>query len=427
MKDYNHIHFIGVGGIGMSALARLFLHEGKIVSGSDRAESIVTDGLKKAGVRFFPVQGAGNLSDDIDLVVYSDAIPADHPERQEAAQRGLPALSYFEALGQVANEYFLIVIAGTHGKTTTTAMTADLLEAAGLDPTVVVGSLRAKNGSNFRAGESKYFVVEGDEYRRHFLQFQPSALIITNIEPDHLDYYRDLSDIESAFRELALRVPSDGVIVADITNESVKRVVEGAAAAVRDYRAFIDPTLALKVIGVHNYQNAAAALALADFLGVDQTAARQALADFTGTWRRFEYKGQARNGATVYDDYAHHPTEIKVTLRAVREKFPDKKIMVAFHPHLYSRTKQLFDDFAAAFSDVDLVALAPIFAAREEDDGSISHRILAEAITKNGTPAVALDSFEAVEDFLVDNSGADSVIITMGAGDIYKVAEALTA
>lgn len=429
IDQFNKIHFIGIGGIGMSALARLFLHEGKEVSGSDRSESVVTDGLKREGVDFYNQDGPTILQDSekrIDLVVYSDAIPPDHQERQEAMRQGIPAMSYFEALGEIANEYFLIVVAGTHGKTTTTAMIADVLEAAELDPTVVVGSLRAKTKSNFRAGKSKYFVVEGDEYRRHFLAFRPDALIITNIEADHLDYYKDLTDIESAFHELALRVPAEGVIVADTASESVKKVVEGAAAAVRDYRAFIDPLLPLQVIGTHNYQNAAAALALAEHLSIDGKVARQALTDFTGTWRRFEYKGQAENGAVVYDDYAHHPTEIKTTLRAAREKFADKKIIVAFHPHLYSRTKQLFNDFAAAFKDADQVVIAPIFAAREEDDGSISNRTLAEAIEKNGTRAAAPDSFESIEQFLHDNSDADSIIITMGAGDIYKIAESLT-
>lgn len=410
----------------MSALARLFLHEGKKVSGSDRSESVVTDGLKAAGVNFFDNQQTGNIPTDVDLVVYTDAIPEDHSERQEAIKRGIKLMSYFEALGEIANRYFLIVISGTHGKTTTTAMIADLLEAADFDPTVVVGSLRSKTGSNFRAGKSKYFVVEGDEYRRHFLAFQPSAVVITNIEADHLDYYKDLADIESAFTELALRVPKDGVIVADVSNDSVKRVTEKAIATVADYRPFIDPTLDLKVIGIHNYQNAGSALALADFLGIDKTIARQALSNFAGTWRRFEYKGKAKNGALVYDDYAHHPTEIKTTLRAVREKFPEKKIIVAFHPHLYSRTKQLFDDFAMAFDSADLVAIAPIFAAREEDDGSVSNIILAEAIKNNGVSASASDSFDSVRDYLMQNSDENSIIITMGAGDIYKVAEGLT-
>jgi len=426
LEAIKKVHFIGIGGIGMSALAQLFLHAGKQVSGSDHSPSVVTDLLIARGATVTEFHAAENVTDGVDLVVYSDAIPEDHPERREAVQRGIRNMNYAQALGAVANHYWLIVIAGTAGKTTTTAMIADVLEAGGFDPTVVVGSLRVKTKSNFRAGQSKYFVVEGDEYRRHFLAFRPSAVVITNIEADHLDYYRDLADIESAFRELALRVPEDGVIVADPRSESVKRVVADARGKVVDYRPFINPLVPLRVGGIHNYQNAGAALALANFLGIEKTVAEKALADFAGTWRRFEHLGTLANGAEVYDDYAHHPTKVRAALRAAREKFPNKKILVAFHPHTFSRTKQFLGDFAKAFEDADRVAVAPIFAAREKDDGSISNKTLADAIAKHGTPAEALDSLEAAEGFFLKNSDANTVLFTMGAGDIYKVAEKLT-
>lgn len=208
-----HVHFIGIGGIGMSALARYFLHEGKTVSGSDRAPSIITDALIREGVSFFETQLAENITDDIGLVVYTEAMPQDHEELVAARAKGLPCINYFEALGLVANPYYLIAVAGTHGKTTTTAMAIDVLEDAGLDPTAIVGSLRSKTKSNFRAGKSKYCIVEACEYRRDFLHLAPEILVITNIEAEHLDYYKDLADIQDAFRTLALRVPSPMTVI----------------------------------------------------------------------------------------------------------------------------------------------------------------------------------------------------------------------
>lgn len=415
-----HVHFIGIGGIGISALARLVLHEGKTVSGTNDSESPETLGaLREAGVTI-SLDTAPKALPEADCYVYSDAWPDNFPAVVEAARKtGKPTLSYFEALGAVANRYYLIAVAGAHGKTTTTAMTADVLEAAGLDPTVVVGSLRAKTKSNFRAGKSKYFVVEADEYRRHFLAFTPDILVITNIDADHLDYYKDLADIQDAFYTIASRVPEDGYIVCDTSYAALGTILKDAQAQIIDYRRFIDPMLALRVPGTHNVLNAAAVLAVAHALKIEDEVAKLALEDFTGTWRRAEYLGETEKGAVVYDDYAHHPVEIETTLKGFREKFKDKRMVVAFQPHLHSRTKAFFDEFARTLSIADEVLLAPIHEARKEADHSVSSEMLSKTI---GGKARAFDGYEAIASYLEESAGKGDLIITMGAGAINKVA-----
>jgi len=418
------IHIIGIGGIGISALARLLVAQGKTVSGTEDNESKETlDPLRALGVGVSLDLDPKKLP-QADCYLYSDAWLTRHPEvLAEARTRGVPALSYFEALGLIANQYYLLAVAGAHGKTTTTAMLIDVLEAGGLDPTAVVGSLRAKTKSNFRAGAGKYFIVEADEYMRHFLNFTPTILLINNIDADHLDYYKDLADIQSAFKELARKVPAGGFVVCNPNDPKVVPILEGIAATVVDYTKFFDPQLPLKVLPLHRI-NAAGVLAIADVLGVESSVAKGALAEFSGTWRRFEYKGTTAKGALLYDDYAHHPLEIKTTLASIREQFPNKKIRVAFHPHLYSRTKLLMDDFAKAFGDASDVVIAPIFAAREKPDPSVSSEILAERITKEGTPARAVDSLDKITDYIKNEAGEGDLLVTMGAGDIYKAGEA---
>lgn len=431
MDDFKKIHIIGIGGIGISALARLLVAQGKHISGTEDNQSKETlDPLRELGVEISLLPAGGQVIWDhkvlpqADCYLYSDAWLTRHPEvLAEARSRGVPALSYFEALGHIANQYYLIAVAGAHGKTTTTAMLIDVLEAGGLDPTAIVGSLRAKTKSNFRAGKGKYFVVEADEYMRHFLQFKPSVLLINNIDADHLDYYKDLADIQSAFKELAQKVPASGFVVCNPGDPKVAPVVEGIAATVVDYTKFFDPELPLKVLPLHRI-NAAGVLAIASVLGVESGTAKAALAEFSGTWRRFEYKGATAKGAVLYDDYAHHPLEIKTTLASIREQFPDKKIRVAFHPHLYSRTKILMDDFAKAFEGASDVVLAPIFAAREQPDPTVSSEILAERITAEGTPARAVDSLDKIADYIKNEAGEGDLVVTMGAGDIYKAGEA---
>jgi len=418
------IFFSGIGGIGMSALAQLMKEKGNYVFGSDRSDSPVAELLRRKGMDVIIGQEPENIRENTDLLIYSAAVPEDNPERVRARELGIPELSYFAALGQVSGEYRTIAVAGTHGKTTTTGMLASILKDAGASPTAVVGSIVEDFGSNYLPGTSDLFVVEACEYQRHFLELSPEVLVITNLEFDHTDYYEDLSDVQDAFRALIKKVPSHGAIITDTEHPHIAPLLEGIAPRVIDY--MMEPAYPLTLPGEFNAQNAKAAAAAAREVMPELHIAliNRTLEAFRGTWRRFEYKGMHR-GARVYDDYAHHPTAIKETLRALKEKTKGR-VFVAFHPHLYSRTRDLLDGFARAFSDADEVLIAPIFAAREVDDGSISSEIVAERIQAEGVSARAL-SLEAIEDVLRAEPREGDVIMTMGAGDIYKIANALVA
>ena len=420
------IHFIGIGGIGMSALARHFLAEGVTVSGSDRSPSPITEALEGEGVYFFASQAKENITPNIDLVVYTEAMTQDHEELVEAHVLGIKTRSYFEALGLVANGHYVIAIAGAHGKTTTTAMLIDIFEDAGLDPSAVVGSLRARTGKNYRQGKSKYFIVEACEYKRDFLHLEPDILILTNIEAEHLDYYKDLDDVIDAFHSLAAKVPENGFILCNPKDLAIKRVIEGVSAKIVDTTIFIDTLMPMKVPGLHNRLNAAQALACAARVGISEEAAKETLAHFTGTWRRFERKGTMSSGALVYDDYGHHPTEIAATLQGARELYPDKKILLVYQPHMYSRTYALFDDFVTALSKADEVFLLPIYAAREENVSGVTSMQLRDAVRKN----ILVQSFETFAEVVTEvkkQADNNTVVLVMGAGDVYKIAESLVA
>ncbi|MEX0672629.1 MAG: UDP-N-acetylmuramate--L-alanine ligase [Candidatus Paceibacterota bacterium] len=439
--EKKHYYFIGIGGIGMSALARMMLNEGHTVSGSDRAQSKLTETLETEGVSVVYEQNAQNITDEIDQVVYTMAIPQDHPELAAAREGGLVTLSYPEMLGEISKDKYTIAIAGTHGKTTTTAMVARILIEAGYDPTVIVGSLLRKGsvdtstdtaekeqwGSNFIPGKSDYLVVEACEYKRSFLHLNPNVLIITNIEEDHLDYYKNLADIQSAFDKLAEKVPSDGAIICNPQSTNVMPVVGRYREHVVDYTQTPLDGVTLRVPGEHNKANAQAALSAAATLGVKGSAAQDALSGFEGTWRRYEYKGEQKvgkaTGALFYDDYAHHPSEIKTTLAAFREQYPDRNLRIIFQPHLYSRTSQLLDAFAESFEQADEVIVAPIYAAREDPAEGVDNHALTEAIVKHGTPANvrALDSFEAIAEYISDSLEPSDLVVTFGAGDISAI------
>lgn len=400
------IHMVGVGGIGMSALAQLYQHEGARVTGSDRSEQPTTQMLEKKGIPVFIGSHADNVPKDAELLVYSDAITEGsegYVERQRAQELGISQMSYFEALGKVADGKKTIAVAGTNGKTTTTAMLAKILIDAGLDPTVVVGSIVSEWGSNFRAGKSDLFVVEACEYKNHFLKFHPDVLVITNVELEHTDFFKSLADVEAAFAEARSQA---GVVVEQVQykNESVPELL---------------------VPGEFNQDNARAAKAAAKVVarGLTDAVIDASLASFRGTWRRFEYKGKTMGGADLYDDYAHHPTSIVKTIQAAREKFPGKQVVVFFHPHLYSRTRDLFDGFVAALKTADQVYVLPVFAAREPHDASVSNEALARAIQKNGGKAEAVGGMEEVTE-KIKSFGAGALVFTMGAGDVYKAGEA---
>lgn len=421
------IHFIGIGGIGISALARHYQHEGWVVQGSDLAKTKNSEKLEADGITVFYEQSPANIVAGIDVIVYSDGVTketAGWSELEAARVSGIKTISYFEALAEVANEYYLIVVAGTHGKTTTTAMLADIFEEASYDPTVVVGSLRSKTGSNYRAGLSKYFIVEADEYMRHFLYFKPDILLINNLDLDHPDYFSDLTDVQSAFAELVAKVPEEGYIIANVKDPNVSPVLKEAVAKVVDYTTYLNLKRQLKQPGLHNRLNAAAAEAVARVVGVEATYIDTALENFAGTARRFEYKGEVNN-VPVYDDYAHNPQKVTAAILGAKEVYPDKKLLLVFQPHTYSRTAELLADFVSALALADLVYLLPIYAAREENTFGVSSEQLAEALSKKGVPAKVFLTKEAVALEVKENTKAGDVVLVMGAGDVTQVATEL--
>jgi len=427
VRDVHALYMVGIGGIGMSALAQLLKHQGKRVGGTDREESPITTMLSQKGIPVIIGHDQCNIPADTELLVYSDAVPSNNAERVRAKEMGIPELSYFEALGEISHDARTIAVAGTHGKTTTTGMLAAILRAAGKEPTAIVGSIvrdfpARPGGSNFLAGDDDLFVIEACEYRDHILKLSPEILVITNIELDHTDYFPDLEALQSTFRTAAQNVPAHGAIITHPDDPDILPVLTNVSARVIDYTEESVPRLHL--IGEFNRMNARAAKAAARvaFPDIPAERANEALASFRGSWRRFEYKGETPSGALVYDDYAHHPTAIRATVSAAREKFPDKKIVIAFHPHLFSRTRSLLQGFAAALASADRAFVAPIYAAREAPDPAVSNHILASAAQKHGGAVVALDSFDEIRDRLLAE-GDDALIITMGAGDIYKVAE----
>lgn len=430
MKKIKKVHFIGIGGIGISAIARMILKQGKSVSGSDRTRSLITDELQKLGAKIYIGQHASQVPRDADLVIYTIAIPSDNPELARAREFDIPAVTYPQALGEVSRNRFTIAVSGAHGKTTTTAMIGKIFRDAGKDPTVVVGSLLKGAKSNFVAGKGKYFIAEACEYRRSFLNLDPRIIVITNIDREHLDYYKDLKDIQGAFSEFVSKLGRKDYLVTDAKNKNIVPVVRRAACRVIDFRKESVRGLKLSVPGRHNVLNAQAALAVAKIARLPRAAALKSLARFSGTWRRFEFKGKAKSGALVYDDYGHHPTEIKATILAAREfmqnaKNEPKKLTVVFQPHLYSRTKLLFREFVGSFELADKVIVLPIYAAREPEDRTVNSKMLVKEIKKRGIAAESADSFEEAVKKILPDAGKDSLILTIGAGDVYKVGEIL--
>lgn len=404
LKKIKKVFFIGIGGIGISALAKMAISRGMEVAGVNDEESPKTlDSLRELGAKvYMKADLSAEALAEADMYVYSDAWMYRGPELIVKAKEKAPTLSYFEALGLFAKEYKVIAISGTHGKTTTTAMVGDILIDAGLDPTIIVGSFVKKFNSNFRKGSGEYLVVEADEYNRHFLNFHPFIGVVTNIEADHLDCYKDLNDIQEAFGQFLLQAENK------ITN----------------YTEYLDKIPKLAVPGEHNRMNAAAAYAVAKLLNIEDGVIQKSLAEFSGTWRRLEKRGETKEGVIIYDDYAHHPTEIRASLQALRELYPNKKLTVVFQPHLYSRTKALFQEFSESFVGADSIVLLPIYFAREKQDESISSGKLAEAVCLHGEKAIAFTDFELAEEYLKGKTfGNNDVFVTMGAGEAYKVAD----
>lgn len=445
------IYFIGIGGISMSGLAEILLSEGFTVSGSDRAPSDLTRMLEDRGVNVFYGQKKENLTKDIDLVIYTAAIKSDNPELLAAHKLNIPMLTRAELLGQMMKNYETpVAVSGTHGKTTTTSMISQILLSAEADPTLSIGGIYRPIGGNIRVGASELFVTEACEYTNSFLSFFPKIGIILNIEEDHLDFFKDLADIRNSFHRFAQLLPADGTLIINGDIERCEELTEGLSCKVityglssgSDYTAsqvtydesgfpsFIlsrqsggERKFSLRVHGDHNILNALAAIALADLLGLSDEVIHAGLAAFTGTDRRFEYKGQV-NGVNIIDDYAHHPTEIRATLSAAAQ-YPHRRLWCVFQPHTYTRTKAFLEEFASALSLADEIILADIYAAREKDTLGISSETLQEKIRSLGHSCHYFPTFEAIENYLLKNCTKDDLLITMGAGDVVKVGENL--
>lgn len=451
-SDYKHVHFVGIGGIGMSALAKWFLSEGVAVSGSDVHLSSITHDLEKRGVKIYSGHVLSNVSNDVDLLIHTSAVADDNPERQVAIDRGIRDCTNFEFLGEVSKQFSTIVVSGTNGKSTTTAMLGLILSAAGNDPTVLVGSFVPdfKDG-NIRIGKSRFFVVEGCEYRANMLNLEPEMIVLTNLEEDHLDYYRDLSHIQATFQRLIDKLPEKGSVVYNASDKGI------SALSIKNGSGFaIDPSvgvkakytgkertigkgiqtmsvyraderigiITLKIPGVFNMMNALCAVSSAMELGVSFAICEHVLSNFKGIWRRFELMGVWR-GADIISDYGHHPTAIRQTIVAAREFFPNRRIILCYQPHQHDRTKKLFDDFVPALMLADHIILNEVYDVAGRNEGhDVSSKDLANAIRKVDSAKdvrYAQDEHD-VENELRDLIKPDDVVIIMGAGDIDDVA-----
>jgi UDP-N-acetylmuramate--alanine ligase len=451
LSDFRHIHCIGIGGIGLSAIAEIFLKRGYWVSGSDLKESDLTEKLKKDGALIYIGHDEANVA-GADILIYSSAISQDNPEILAAKNMGIPIVSRAEILGALMKEYKnSIAISGTHGKTTTTSMVSLILENSNLDPTVLVGGNLPTFNGNVKVGKGDYIVTEACEYMNSFLSLHPRHEIILNIDSDHLDYFKDIKHIVRSFEQFAKLVPEDGTVIAYDANPFVNAIIKDLKCKVItfgfneqcDYHAsnitfnssgmpsfdlyshgeFLCH-LQLSIPGEHNIANALAAAACCHNLGVSLSCIASTLESYKGTQRRFDVVGITKSDVRIVDDYAHHPTEIKVTLNAANN-IPHNNLWCLFQPHTYTRTLALFDEFAEAFDEADKIIFAEIYAAREKNIYRISSKELVAEIkrTNPNKEVYFFESFDEIANFVINNSEPGDLVITMGAGDIYKVAE----
>ncbi|MBE5943743.1 MAG: UDP-N-acetylmuramate--L-alanine ligase [Lachnospiraceae bacterium] len=453
--DFNapcRVYFMGIGGISMSGLAEILLQADFTVSGSDIKESDITDTLKALGATIYIGQVAANITDDIDLVVYTAAISEDNEEFVTAKKKNIPMLTRAELLGQIMNNYkYGIAISGTHGKTTTTSMMSHVLLKADTDPTISIGGMLDVIGGNIRVGNSDYFVTEACEYTNSYHSFNPYISIILNVDEDHLDFFSGIDEIVESFKTFAHILPEDGLLVINGDMEHKERIVSELKCNIITFGLESDnmysatditfdeeghPTYTLLVdgkkeevislhsTGIHNVVNSLSVIAVADFLKLDREAVKAGLNDCTSAKRRFEKKGVTENGVIVVDDYAHHPTEIKATLMAATNT-PHQELWCVFQPHTYTRTYALLDDFAEALASCDHVILADIYAAREKDTGMVSSKDLEEKINQLGGNAQHIGDFLSIEKFLLKNCKKNDLLITMGAGNVDLIGDSI--
>ncbi len=442
------IHFIGIGGIGISALAKYYLYEGHKISGSDLNYPNVFSKEELSKIKFYLGHRAENLEKDVDLVIYTNAISKDNPELLKAKKLKIKTYSYPKALGELTKKYFTIAISGMHGKSTTTAMIANLLIKAGFDPLVIIGSKVNgfginKEPSNFRYGKGEILVIEADEYKAGFLNHYPDIIVITNIEEEHLDYYKNLKNILEAFKKFIYKmnqrkkyqgtfsklgkfliVNKDDKIAYNLAKKIKNKNIKKIFYTLREK----PKRLRLSVPGIHNISNSLAAYKVGKIFNLNDKKILKALYEFKGIWRRLEFKGYL-NGAKIFDDYGHHPTEIKATLQAAKEILKKgKKLYLVFQPHQYYRTLLLFNKFIDCFKLADVLILTDIYsvAGREKESikRKINSKILLEAI-KTPKNKFYIKDFEDIKKFLKENLKKDDICIIMGAGDIWKLTERL--
>lgn len=413
-KIANHIHIIGVGGIGTSALAQYYLAQGKVVSGSDASRSEITDLLKSKGVRIYIGHEANNVR-GADLIIHSAAVGKGNEEFDAAELERIPTKLYAQAVGDITEGYTTIAISGSHGKSTTTAMVAKILIDAGLDPTVIVGTkMHELDGNNFRMGKGEYLVLEADDYNRHFHNYHPTIAVVTNVDAEHLDIYKNIAGVKEAFVKFLSGTKQGGTIIANGQDRNTIDVIKSTDLLKHQVILFNETDLAIHSLGVpgeHNQSNAEAAFWVAKTIGISEDRIARSLIGFRGSWRRLEEIKE-----NVYSDYAHHPTEIKATLRALKKDNPDKKLVCIFQPHQRDRLNKLFDDFKEAFGFADELYLIPLYSARGRDNESgEDSESLARLITK--PKAEYCSSFRQAY-VKVEPKFKDSIVVFMGAGDI---------
>lgn len=451
LKDFKRVHFIGIGGISMSSLAEILLSKGKIISGSDGVRTKVTENLEKMGIKVSIGQCAENITDDIELVVYTAAIQEDNPELIAARASQAEVIDRAELVGMLMLEYkHPISIAGTHGKTTTSSIVTEIMLAADKEPTVSIGGMLPSIGGNYKVGKEDYFVLESCEYCDSFLKFNPHSAIILNVDLDHVDYFKNLDNIYRSFNSFAKRLPEDGMLVINKEIPRLDEVIDGIKCPYETYgkdesadwyAADIDydsmghgsytvmhrgesiTRVTLSIPGEHNVYNSLSAFALAYLYDIDTEHIVKGISNYHGTDRRFQYKGSF-SGVKVIDDYAHHPTEIAATINSARAS-DINKLCIVFQPHTYTRTYELLDDFARVLSQADTAVIVDIYASREKDTGLVHSRDLAEKIAQLGGNSVYCGSFENAEKYVLENCNPQDMLITMGAGDIVKLGEKL--
>ncbi len=436
------IHFVGIGGIGMSGIAEILAESGVAVSGCDLKPSAATDLLKSRGIPVAIGHDREHL-EGVDLIVVTAAVKGTNDEVDQARRRGIRILRRAEMLGEIVRGKRGVGIAGTHGKTTTSAMVATVLAEAGLDPTVLIGGMVGNFGGNAKRGKSDLVVVEADEYDRTFHELHPQIAVVTNIEADHLEYYGSFEAIEEAFRVYAEGVAADGVVIGCADDPAVASLLEFTSR--RTVRYGLSETAQIRAVnisyesrgsrfevpgvgwfklfvpGEHNVRNALAAIAVGLELGLSGSTIALGLAKFLGVDRRFQILGEYA-GALIVDDYAHHPTEIRATLDAARRGYPARRLIALFQPHLYSRTRDFADDFARALKTADVAIVAPIYAAREKPIDGVSARMIADA--ESGIEFLDRSNGEIYNE-MRRRLGPNDIFITMGAGDVHEIAEML--